>query len=119
MQSILRFDHHGIAYAMVCFDGRFHETTTLSFQVAGNYSASDVGYALNTLIKLRNTNPHDSDRNYRTEESIKVGNMEFHYLGNGHISAIVNKTRVLFCVEANTLVDFMQKCLDLRQDADC
>lgn len=116
MQSILRFDHHGIAYAMVSFDGRFHETTVLSFQVTGNYNPHDIGNAVQKLIDLRNTHPHDSERNYFSEETISVGKLDFHYRGNGYISAVVNKARVLFCVEANTLKDFAAKCLALPTD---
>lgn len=119
MQSILRFDHHGIAYAMVSFDGRFHETTVLSFQVTGNYNPHDIGNAVQKLINLRNTHPHDSERNYFSEETISVGKLDFHYKGNGYISAIVNKTRVLFCVEANALKDFAAKCLECHTDDAC
>lgn len=119
IQSVLRFDNYGIAYAMVDTVGQFHMNTTLSFQVAGWYEPGEVAAALKYLIGLRNTSAYDDPvNNFRTRAMRKVGNIQFNYFGEGQISAIVNRSRVLFCVEANMLNDLMQKCLEIHVDDD-
>lgn len=118
LNSVLRFDGRGFAYACVDMEGTFHEFTTFTMQVTGCFESEKLAEILDSLLKVRNTNPHDvkdtKELHYYNTVTKTYGSLEFNYLGNGVISILVNKSRVLYCGEANFLYDFVAKLKEIK-----
>lgn len=111
VSSLLRFSGRGFAYVALEMDFEFHENTTLAFQVTGNFDRLELAGILREIITIRNTNPFEcpGELNYLNKVSKSLQSLDFHYLGNGSLSILVNKCRVLFVGEANLLQDFCEK----------
>lgn len=118
LNSVLRFDGRGFAYACVDMEDNFHEFTTFTMQVTGNFEPEKLAEILDSLLVIRNTNPYDvqgeEKLHYYSIVSETYGSLEFNYLGNGVVSILVNKSRVLYSGEANFLYDFVAKLKEIK-----
>lgn len=115
INSVLRLDGRGMAYAFIEEEESFSEFTSFSMQFTGNYEAAELATILRSLINIRNTNPYDSidGVSYFNHVTKTYGHLEFNYLGNGTTTIIINKCRVLFCGETNLLTDLCEKLEEL------
>lgn len=115
INSVLRLDGRGLAYAFIEETDNFDEFTSFSMQFTGNYEAGELSTILRELINTRNTNPYDNRDgvNYFSSVTKTCGHLEFNYLGNGTTTIIINKCRVLFCGETNILTDLCEKLEEL------
>lgn len=118
INSVLRLDGRGMAYAFIEEEESFSDITSFSMQFTGNYEASELAPILRSIINIRNTNPFDysiDGLNYFSTVTKTCGHLEFNYLGNGTTTIIINKCRVLFCGETNVLTDLCEKLEELAE----